>query len=107
MASLEHFIVKTISQGQQKTAKQLTAKLRRRAYDAGWPSHAGRHLTVVPENKGFAVTYPKQHASHIEAMEYGTQETQPSPVVRQFLAGAKDTDLSRHIGASLRKAGWI
>lgn len=107
MASLEHFIVKTISQGQQKTAKQLTAKLRRSAYDAGWPSHAGRHLTVVPENKGFGVTYPKQHAQRIENMEYGTQDTPPSPVVRQFLAGTKDTDLTHHIGKSLRKAGWI
>ncbi len=107
MASVEHFLVKTVAQGQQKAAKKLTAKLRRSAYDSGWPTHAGRHLKVLPEIGGYSVTYPKKHADRIERLEYGTQDTPPSPVVRNFLSGIDSTHLSDHASHSMRKAGWI
>lgn len=106
-SSIEKFLVKTVGQGQQKAAKKLTAKLRRAAYDSGWPSHAGRHLKVLPEVGGYSVTYPKQHADHIEALEYGTQDTPPSPLVRNFLSSIDSTHLNDYAHSAIKKAGWI
>lgn len=97
MATLEYHLLNKIAQGQQKTAKRLTAQLRRKAYEYGWPSHASRHLNVVPRGKHFGVEYPDHHAKDIETLEYGTQDTPPSPLVRNFLSSIKDSGLSQEI----------
>lgn len=103
----EHFIVKTLTQGQQHSAKKLTAQLRRKAYESGWPTHASRHLKVVPTVDSYTVSYPTKHGSNIEDAEYGTQSTPPNPVVRQFLAGIRNTEMSTHVDRALRKARLI
>lgn len=97
MATLEHYLLSGIAQGQHKTAKKLTAQLRRTAYEYGWPTHAARSLTVVPRGKHFGVEYPDHHATTIENLEYGTQDTPPSPVLRKFLHTLKDSGLHREI----------
>jgi hypothetical protein len=105
--SLERFIVKTLTQGQQHSAKKLTAQLRRKAYESGWPTHASRHLKVVPTVDSYRVSYPTKHGEHIENAEYGTQDTPPNPVVRQFLTNIKKTEMTTHVDRALRKARLI
>lgn len=101
---LENFIVKAITQGQQHSAKKLTAQLRRTAYESGWPSSASRHLKVIPVNDRYHVTYPTQHSSLIEDHEFGTPDTPPNPVVRQFMAGIRDTEALAYVVKAVRKA---
>lgn len=101
---IEKFIVNAISQGQQHSAKKLTAQLRRKAYESGWSSAASRHLKVVPFDDRYHVTYPTEHASHIEDFEYGTTDTPPNPVVRQFLSGIRDTEALAYVVRAVRKA---
>jgi hypothetical protein len=90
VTSVSNFISKHIQQGQQKAAKKLTAQLRRKAYQSGWPSSASRHLTVVPSDLSYKVTYPSKH-----------------PVVRQFMAGVKDTEATAYFDRVLRKTRII
>ena len=104
---IHNFIVKSLEQGQQKTSKKLTSQLRRKAYESGWPTHASRHLKVISEDSAYKVTYPSSHAQAVEDAEYGTQATPPNPVVRQFMAGIKDTDSLAHFDKVLKKAGLI
>jgi hypothetical protein len=104
---IHNFIVKSLEQGQQHSSKKLTAQLRRKAYESGWPTDASRHLKVVSMDSKYSVSYPKKHAASIEDAEYGTQSTPPNPVVRQFIAGIKDTDSVTHFDKVLRKAGLI
>lgn len=103
MTSVSNFISKHIQQGQQRAAKKLTAQLRRKAYQSGWPSSASRHLTVVPSDLSYKVTYPSKHAQVVEDAEYGTEHSQPNPVVRQFMAGVKDTEATAYFDGVLRK----
>ncbi len=102
-----NFIVKSLAQGQQHSSKKLTAQLRRKAYESGWPTDASRHLRVVSTDNKYRVAYPKKHATSIEDMEYGTESTPPNPVVRQFIAGIKDTEAVAHFDKVLRKARII
>lgn len=106
MALLSKFISKHIVQGQHKAAKKLTAQLRRNAYESGWPTSASRHLTVFPKDTGYAVKYPNSHANAIEDAEYGTESTPPNPVVRQFMAGVGDTELSTYFDKALKRGGF-
>lgn len=107
MAHLSKFISKNLAQGQQKAANKLTAQLRRKAYESGWPTSASRHLTVFPHDTSYAVKYPASHADHIENAEYGTESTPPNPVVRQFMAGVGDTELSTHFDKALKRGGFF
>jgi hypothetical protein len=105
VTSVSNFISKHIQQGQQKAAKKLTAQLRRKAYQSGWPSGASRHLTVVPSDLSYKVTYPAKHAQTVEDAEYGTEHSQPNPVVRNFLTGVKDTEMTAYFDRVLKKGG--
>jgi hypothetical protein len=102
-----NFIVKSLAQGQQHSAKKLTSQLRRKAYESGWPTDASRHLKVVSTDSKYRVSYPQKHAAAIEDAEYGTESTPPNPVVRQFIAGIKDTESVAHFDKVLRKARII
>lgn len=106
MARLSNFISKNLVQGQQKAARKLTAQLRRKAYESGWPTSASRHLTVFPQDTSYAVKYPSNHARAVEDAEYGTESTPPNPVVRQFMAGVGDTELSAHFDKAFRRGGF-
>lgn len=105
--SVSNFVSKHLQQGQQKAANKLTAQLRRKAYESGWSTKASRHLTVVPSDTSYQVKYPKKHANIIEDAEYGTPNTPPNPVVRQFMAGVRDTEMTAYFDRVLKKGRFI
>lgn len=76
----------------------LTANLRQKAEIAGWPSTYVNSLSVENQNGTIVVTYPSDKANAIEDLEYGTEQGQPSGVIRSFInqesSGlAKDTKI--------------
>lgn len=105
--SVSNFISKHLQQGQQKAADKLTAQLRRKAYESGWPSSASRHLTVIPSDTSYQVKYPAKHSKSIEDAEYGTPDTPPNPVVRQFMAGVQDTEMTAYFDRVLKKGRFL
>lgn len=74
-----------LSRAGTATARKMTADLRRRAYEAGWPSEAGRSLEVRHDQGHFEVAFPEQARELVETLEYGTQEKPPTAVLRKFV----------------------
>lgn len=101
--SFSRYIQKTLEQGQQHSAKKLTSKLRRTAYDSGWPTSASRHLKVVADNGSYNAVYPAQYAKEIEDVEYGTPDAPPNPTVRRFMASLPETEYTNFVVSKLRK----
>lgn len=73
-----------VAQAVHSASRRMTAKVRREAFSAGWPAHVSRHLSVRHSGGGFSVTYPEHLSEKVEALEYGTQSTAPSAVIRRF-----------------------
>ena len=63
----------------------LTIALRQKAQVAGWPTDYVNVLSVENENGVIVVTYPQDKANAIEDLEYGTEQGQPSGVIRSFI----------------------
>lgn len=64
------------------SAKRLTAKLRRHAYESGWPVELSRTLKITPlDNGNFSVNYPARLESQILGLEFGDQNTPPNPAI--------------------------
>lgn len=66
-------------------ARHLTAALRKHAWKSGWPTKVSRHLRVVHNGEGYIIQYPESVSSTIHNLEFGTQESQPSPVMHRFM----------------------
>jgi len=88
----------------------LTAKLRRHAYDSGWPAALGRVLEVKHDDNGdFSIQYPAHLESQILGVEFGDQDTPPNPVmlrVANRADGVFDDHLSR-ISTALNEVKYI
>jgi hypothetical protein len=80
MSSLKSSIHSTLSQ----TAVPLTKELRSAALKSGWPKEAVRSLSVHFNEGEFAIKYPDHVKGLVEDLEYGTEDTPPSAVIRQF-----------------------
>jgi hypothetical protein len=68
----------------EKTARQMSSRLRRSAFERGWPVAVARHLSVRHADAEFDVVYPSQLKDSVESLEYGTQSVPPNAVIRQF-----------------------
>lgn len=68
----------------EKTARHMTSRLRRSAYERGWPVSVARQLHVRHNDEGFDVEYPNGIKNMVESLEYGTQSVPPNAVIRQF-----------------------
>lgn len=94
----------------KKSEKLLTAKLRRHAYDSGWPVQLGRVLEVKHHDSGdFSIQYPAHLEDQILGLEYGNQETPANPVmlrVANRADGVFDDHLSR-ISTALNEVKYI
>ena len=94
----------------KKSEKLLTAKLRRHAYDSGWPVQLGRVLEVKHDDNGdFSIQYPAHLESQILGVEFGDQDTPPNPAmlrVANRADGVFDEHLSR-ISNALNEVKYI
>lgn len=88
----------------------LTAKLRRHAYDSGWPAALGRTLEVKHlDNGDFSIQYPAHLEDQILGIEYGGQDNPPNPVmlrVANRAEGVFDDHLSS-ISTALNEVKYI
>jgi hypothetical protein len=68
-----------------KKAREHTTNLRYEAHTSGWPAHltSSLHVRVTPEGH-YMIRYPKDLEHDILTLEYGTEDTPPSPVMRNY-----------------------
>jgi hypothetical protein len=65
--------------------KALTTELRSDALAAGWPRELVKSLEVSINKLSIMIDYDERYAVKIEDLEYGTEDTNPSPVFRKFI----------------------
>lgn len=104
MNPLSKFFAKAYSSAIANTAAKLTSRVRRQAYDMGWPTSVSRHLVINYKNGEYVVEYPQDIKESVLDLEYGNQKTPPLPVMRTFVRNVKDTGMREEIEKSLKKA---
>lgn len=98
-----HEITELLSQAHDKAAAQATVGLRKHALAHGWPTHLAQRLSVSHEDGRVAIAYPDHLADEILDLEYGTEDTPPSPVLRTFNNRMDEhADLATHLETYLR-----
>lgn len=73
-----------LDQAGSRTAKKMTAALRRQAFEAGWPRAAGRRLRVEHNQGEFSIVFPEEAQELVHDYEFGTQDRPPTAVLRKF-----------------------
>jgi hypothetical protein len=68
----------------RKSALKLTPVLRDMAFRAEWPSDIIIQLRVDAVDADLVVAYPEDLDDRINDLEYGTESTPASPVIRPF-----------------------
>lgn len=76
-------VAEAIQKAGDKSAKQLTRDVRLQALDAGWTTEAASHVSVRHIGGRFTARF-----DGAEDFEYGTEDSPPRPVVRDFEANA-------------------
>jgi hypothetical protein len=67
-------------------AEKHTLDLQYDALLAGWPEDVATKLEIRTNLDGsFRASYPKEFADKILSLEYGDEDTPPSPVIRNYL----------------------
>lgn len=84
-------------------ARRLTAKMRRDAYENGWPTNLSRQLKVKYDGGRLHVDFPTDIIEDILDLEYGTQNTAPNPVIHRTLNRNNDhtAELDKALGKFL------
>ena len=75
---------KVLSQAAKETTKVMTAQLRAEAISNGWDADVANSLSVKFSNNKFKITSPAKYDKEINNLEYGTEDTQPSPAIRRY-----------------------
>jgi hypothetical protein len=101
---LSKFFIQTYSSAAATTAAKLTSKVRRQAYDMGWPPSVSRHLVIAHKDGEYVVEYPQQIKESVLNLEYGNQKTPPLPLMRTFIRGITDTGMRQEVEKSLKDA---
>ena len=105
---LTKLVAEIYAEGYSAAASKLTSEVRRKAYLMGWPTSISRQLLVDVNSAGqYVVRYPKQLTKAIMNLEYGDQNTPPTPAIRGFLKSIGNTDMQNQIAKSLKKRGVI
>lgn len=65
--------------------EELTQELREEATKANWPTIVVTQLSVVIKDDEFDIEIPPSIREQVEILEYGTETTPPSPVLRNFM----------------------
>ena len=90
-----------------KTAGTLTANLRALAIQAGWPTSIAMQLEVRTADAEWYPWWPKAIDKQVKDIEYGTQNTDKNPVVRDFFRSLNDSDLTDEMFERLIEVGVI
>lgn len=88
-------------------ANSLTQHLRGLAAKQGWHPRLANSLSVNFDGKGFKVSYPDEVRDDVHRLEYGTETTRPTAVIRKFKNRQAHIDntfvshLNQHMGGKL------
>ena len=77
-------VLNAFPQAAAETARSMTYELRQSALDHGWHPEIVNNLFVVHTGHEFKVHIPKQHSKSVHDLEYGTESTPPTAVLRKF-----------------------
>lgn len=72
------------------SSKKATARLRKHAYESGWPTELSRVLSVTHSDGEFNVSYPEDLSEKVLDTEFGTVNSQPNPAIRNFMGQIDD-----------------
>lgn len=104
MNPLSKFFVQTYTSAAATASAKLTSKVRRQAYQMGWPTSVSRRLVVDFKDGKYTVSYPSDLKESVLDLEYGNQSTPPLPAMRTFIRGIQDTGMRQEVEKSLKKA---
>lgn len=104
MNPLSKFFVQTYTAAVATASAKLTSKVRRQAYQMGWPTSVSRRLVVDFKDGKYTVSYPSDLKESVLDLEYGNQSTPPLPAMRTFIRGIQDTGMRQEVEKSLKKA---
>lgn len=108
MNSVSKVLVDSYARAAVKTAGTLTTNIRSLARQAGWPTSVALQLEVKNHSDGkWYVGYPKGIEKQVLDLEYGTQNTSPNPVIRDFIRTLDGTDLTDEMVERLIEVGVI
>jgi len=77
-------VLKAFPQAAAQTARSMTYELRQSALDHGWDPKVASKLFIVHNGSEFKLHVPARHKAKVYDLEYGTQSTPPSAVIRKF-----------------------
>lgn len=88
MASVKKFFYSLIDAYAETSGKKHTTEdLRHHALSYGWPTEIVNNMVV---NSNGTVTFTNPiYKNAAETLDYGTQDTPPSPAIRTYMMGIK------------------
>lgn len=83
----KQFIIEVTDSTFNDAADEMTSQIRLKALERAWPMMAAKslHVVYVPEIDKFDVIFNTGYKRVVEDLEFGTQDTPPSPVIRPFM----------------------
>lgn len=90
-----------------KTSGTLTSNLHALAIQAGWPTSVALQLEVRTADGEWYPWWPKAIDKQVKDIEYGTQNTEKNPVIRDFFRALNDSDLTDAMFERLIEVGVL
>jgi hypothetical protein len=94
---LSEILRSSIDEGARFDSAVTTKALQKYCVENGWPAEVANNLSIQNDGSKYTVYYPPYLISKINDLEYGTQSTQPSGVLRRFLDTIDDSALATGI----------
>ena len=77
-------VLKHFPQAAAEAARSMTYDLRGSAIEHGWDPTIANSLRITHTGSAFKVYVPKQHRRTVHELEYGTETSKPTAVLRKF-----------------------
>ncbi len=94
---LSETLKNSINEGARFDSAVTTRALQKHCLENGWPADVVNVISVQNTGSEHIIYYPPYLKSKINDLEYGTQTTAPSGVLRRFLDNIDDTALATGI----------
>jgi hypothetical protein len=97
--------IKAVHTSAHATADFLTTQIHAEAQKSEWGNSATA-AQVKFTGKGFAVEVPEEHQDNVDRLEYGTETTRPSAVIRRVGNRTQEAEkyFSGHVWHTLGKS---
>jgi hypothetical protein len=96
--------LKAVKEAAELASYNMTARLRKSAYENGWSSDL-THNTVVTytQEEGFGVVFDESVRQSAMDMEYGTEEIRPTAAIRKYQNSSHaEQSFMRHLKAKTK-----